>query len=88
MLYVEVEEGWFAYSFRNLEYVWPTDVDVLNPFPREIVDAANGYILTMTSCHPRFSEAERIIAYSVLDQWYPRSEGPPPEISEIVSGAA
>jgi len=38
----------------------------------------------MTSCNPRFSTAERIIAYAVLDAWYPRAGGPPAEISTLV----
>src|SRR5690606_33534316 len=32
-LYVEVAEGWYSYAFRNLEYVRPTGVGVLNPVP-------------------------------------------------------
>lgn len=88
MLYIEVEEGWYAYSFRNLEYVWPTDVDVLNPVPRQTVDVPRSHFLTLTSCHPRFSEAERIVAYAVLDAWYPRQSGPPEGIAALVAGAA
>lgn len=83
-IYVETKEGWFVYRFRNLEYVWPEAINVLNEVPRfEGIDP-NERILTMTSCHPRFSEAERVIAYSVFDSWYPRVEGPPSEISHLV----
>lgn len=82
-IYVEVEDGWFEYRFRNLEYVWPTEIDVLAPIPHQPDAEATERLLTMTSCHPRFSEAERIIAYSVFEAWYPRSGGPPAAIADI-----
>lgn len=83
-IYVEVDEGWFSYAFRNLEYVWPSDVDVLNPVPQSDEEVGQHRIITLTSCHPERSEAERIIAYGVFDGWYPRSSGPPPELSYLV----
>lgn len=84
-LYVEVQEGWYSYQFRNLEYVWPTQVEVLAPIPHQPDAEATERLLTLTSCHPRFSEAERIIAYAVFDAWYPRSGGPPAEIAPIAT---
>lgn len=80
-LYVEVDEGWFAYSFRNLEYVWPSEVDVLNPVPQQDIEVSPHRLLTLTSCHPKLSEAERVIAYSVFVGWYPRENGPPSELA-------
>ncbi|MEX2441504.1 MAG: class E sortase [Pontimonas sp.] len=84
-LYVEVEQGWFSYQFRNLEYVWPTQVEVLAPVPHQPDAEATERLLTLTSCHPRLSEAERIIAYAVFEAWYPRAEGPPAEIAPIAT---
>ena len=84
-LYVEVEQGWYSYRFRNLEYVWPTEVDVLAPIPHQPDAEATERLLTLTSCHPRFSEAERIIAYAVFEAWYPRSGGPPAEIASVAT---
>ena len=84
---VETEEGWFTYRFRNLEYVWPTGTGVIAPVPQQLQVVATDSILTMTSCNPRFSAAERIIAYSVFDRFYARSDGPPEEIAATVSGA-
>jgi sortase A len=86
-IFVEVPEGWYSYKFRNLEYVWATEVDVLNTFPRMKVDASDFRVITLTSCHPKFSEAERVIAYGVYEGWYPRAGGPPTEIAQIVEGA-
>lgn len=83
-IYIETREGWYVYRFRNLEYVWPTEVSVLNEVPQFSGIEPTERILTMTSCHPRFSEAERVIAYSVFESWYPRESGPPSEISQLV----
>jgi sortase A len=87
-IYVEVPEGWHSYTFRNLEYVWASEVEVLNSFPRMEGENTSSRIITLTSCHPRFSVAERIIAYGVYEGWYPRSNGPPEEISKIVGRGA
>ena len=83
-IYVETVDGWYEYSFRGLEYVWPTGVDVLEPVPAAPGVAATDRVLTMTTCNPRFSTAERIVAYAVFETWYPRAGGPPSEISGVV----
>jgi sortase A len=83
-LYIETRDGWYSYQFRNLEYVRPSEVDVLNPVPKSDSVEATDRLLTLTSCHPRFSDAERIIAYAVFDGWYPRSSGPPADIAHMV----
>lgn len=86
-IYVETADGWYQYSFRNLEYVPPTGVGVLNPVPQVTgVEATERYI-TLTTCNPIFSTAERIIAYGVYDQFYPREGGVPAEIASNVTGA-
>lgn len=86
-IYVETPDGWYQYEFRNLEYVRPTGVGVLNPVPQmEGMDATERYI-TLTTCNPFFSTAERLIAYGVFDQFYPREGGVPAEIATNVTGA-
>ena len=83
-IYIETRDGWYSYGFRNLEYVWASEVGVLNPVPKQNVAEVTDRLLTLTSCHPRFSDAERIIAYAVFDGWYPRAGGPPADIAHIV----
>ncbi|MGV3712899.1 class E sortase [Pseudolysinimonas sp.] len=86
-IYVETADGWYQYTFRNLEYVRPTGVGVLNPVPQaEGVDPTQSYI-TLTTCNPFFSTAERIIAYGTYDAFYPRDGGVPAEIASNVNGA-
>ena len=83
-IYVEVPEGWHAYEFRNLEYVWETDIKVLNSFPKLEEEVPGARVITLTSCHPKFTVSERVIAYGLYSGWYPREGGPPNEIADVV----
>ena len=87
-LYVETRDGWYQYAFRGLEYVWPSGVEVLLPVPQAPQVEPGEHILTLTTCNPRFSTAERMIAYAVLEDWHPRSGGAPAEISGLVEASS
>jgi sortase A len=87
-VYVETADGWYVYEFRSLEYVEPTGVGVIDPVPQFAGQEPTDRILTMTSCNPLFSAAERIIAYSVYDHWVPRANGAPEEIAGIVQAGS
>ena len=80
-IYVRTPDGYYTYGFRGLEYVRPTGVGVLSPTPQFAGAEATDRILTMTSCNPEFSAAERIIAYAALESWQPTSAGAPAAIS-------
>jgi sortase A len=84
-IFVETKDGWYQYAFRNLEYVRPTGVGVIAPVPQADGATPKDRIMTMTSCNPLFSAAERIIAYSVYETFYPRAGGPPDEIAATVA---
>ena len=80
---VETEEGWYTYRFRTLEYVTPNEVEVLLPVPQAMdVPAGTAYI-TMTSCSPMYSLAERIVAYGVFESFTPRSAGEPASLQAV-----
>ena len=81
-IYVETKRGWYIYRFRNLKYVYPTEVAVLNPVPQTTIDAKER-ILTITTCHPKLSAAERFIAYSVFESFVPRENGTPAGVSAL-----
>lgn len=84
-LYLKTKDGYYTYSFRNLEYVTPDGVGVLDPVPQDKGAKPTDRILTIMSCNPKFSVAERIIAYAVFDSWQPISAGPPADIAGIVN---
>lgn len=87
-LYVQTEDGWYTYAFRSQEYVWPSGVGVLEPVPQAPGVPAGDRLITLTSCNPMFSAAERIIAYGVLEHWQPASAGMPSELADIREAAA
>ena len=86
-IYVETEEGWYRYIYRSTEYVMPTGVEVLEAVPNVPGLQPTDRIITLTSCNPPLTAAERIIAYGVYDTWYPRAGGPPPEIAAMLPAA-
>jgi sortase A len=83
-VFVETKAGWYQYSFRDIQYVQPTQVNVLQPVPMEPGEKPTDRIITMTTCNPFFSTAERMVAYGLFDQFYPRAGGPPAEIAATV----
>lgn len=83
-VYIETRDGWYQYTFRNIQYVQPSQVNVLQPVPMHPGVKPTDRILTMTTCNPFFSTAERMVAYGLFDQFYPRKDGPPAQIAKTV----
>jgi sortase A len=65
-----------------MEWVFSSDVSVLNPVPNLLVEAKDR-ILTMTTCHPKLSSAERFISFSVFESFVPRVNGAPAEVARM-----
>lgn len=87
-IYLETEAGWYQYSVRSLEYVMPTGVDVIDPVPQFPGATPTDRLITLTSCNPKLTAAERIIVYGVYDTWYPRAGGAPTEIATVAQASA
>lgn len=85
-IYVQTADGWYTYVFRSLEYVRPSGVGVLNPVPQFADVPPEQRMITMTSCNPMLSNAERIIAYGVYESWQGAAAGAPAEIASLVNG--
>ena len=84
-IWVETADGWYKYIYRSMEYVRSSGVGVILPVPQNPGAAPSESIITLTTCNPFYSSAERIIAYGVFDSWYPRAGGPPAEIATIAT---
>jgi sortase A len=87
-IYVQTADGYYTYRFRDLEYVEPSAVRVLAPVPGHPGAAPTDRIITLTSCNPLLSTAERIIAYGVFESWQPTSAGPPVGLAPIIAAQA
>jgi sortase A len=83
-VYIGTADGWYEYTFRDIEYVKPTQVNVLQPVPMQPGAIPTDRILTMTTCNPFFSTRERMIGYALFDTWYPIAGGPPAEIAPAI----
>jgi sortase A len=79
-IYIETEQGWYVYRFRNMEFVYASESTVLNDVPKLSI-VAKDRILTMTTCHPKQSISERFVAYSLFESFVPRNRGAPTEVA-------
>lgn len=62
----------------------PGDVSVLDPVPGTdvLADAASEALLTLTTCHPQFSNAERMIIHAMETAVEPKVPGQRPAVLE------
>nr|WP_041315767.1 class E sortase [Saccharothrix espanaensis] len=64
------------------EIVLPTQGEVINAVPHftgTAPEAQQAALMTLTTCHPRFSDKQRLIVHAVLTQAYPKAPGFVPE---------
>ena len=87
-IYVETQDGWYTYRYRDTEYVTPYGVGVIDPVPQVEGATAVDRLITLTSCNPLYIASERIIAYGAFESWQPRSAGPPTEIASAVGSGS
>lgn len=80
---VWTEEAWLVYEVTDAYIVQPHEVDVLAPVPREPGVAATDSTITLTTCHPLFTTAERYIVHGELTEWYPPSQTMPEHLREV-----
>lgn len=84
-MYLETPSGYYGYTVRNIEYVKPEAVDVLNAIPGSGASAPAGQsILTITTCSPQDGNVERIAVYAVLDSWRPIDAGPFSDLAPLM----
>lgn len=87
-IYVQTQDGYYTYVFRNYEYVLPTAVDVLLPVPGTNLPSGSQSLITITTCNPLLGDAERLIFYGVLESWQPTEAGPPTEMAKTMKVAS
>lgn len=82
-LIVQTKDAWFVYRMTSHEIVKPTDVRVIAPMPNEPGADPDNHYITLTTCHPMFSAAERYVVHGVLEYWSPTGDGVPAELLEV-----
>jgi sortase A len=65
---VETVDHWYVYRVNRTVIVDPGRTNVVAPTPGGPLDgAATAAWLTMTTCHPEFSDRERLVVHALLD---------------------
>ena len=70
------------YRATGHDIVRPSEVEVIAPVPNEPGAEPDNHCITLTTCHPMFSAAERYVVWGELEYWSPVGEGVPAELLE------
>ncbi|WP_063822620.1 MULTISPECIES: class E sortase [Frankia] len=79
-LVVEVRDRYYTYRVTGSEVVTPNRVDVTYPVPKRPGVAPTKDLITLTTCHPKFSASHRLIVYGELVDTTAKSAGVPPAV--------
>jgi sortase A len=79
---VETRDAWFTYRVTASEIVTPTSVEVTLPVPGQPDAEPTQRLLTLTTCHPKYSARQRLVVYSELEQELPKADGEPAALQE------
>lgn len=86
---VRTKDYWYVYHYTGKEIVLPTQTDVIAANPEQPSAAATKWMITLTTCEPRYTSAtHRWISWGELDYWAKVSDGVPKEISDDASTGA
>ncbi|MFC4908705.1 class E sortase [Actinomadura gamaensis] len=72
---VDTRDGKYVYKVTTRRVVDPTDVQVTAPVPFHPGQRPSKRMITLTTCHPMYSAAERLIVFGELAAQYPRVTG-------------
>ncbi|MBO0596973.1 class E sortase [Nesterenkonia sp. E16_7] len=84
-IYVESLDGYYTYEVSESYVVLPEQSEVILPVPGEPEAQADRSLLTLTTCHPLFSNRERLITHAELVDWSPLSAEAP---AAVVQGGS
>lgn len=79
---LETEQGWFTYTVRATSIVAPTAVEVTYAVPGDPTAKPDKRLLTLTTCHPKYSAKQRLIVRAELTAASSRADGPPAVLAE------
>jgi sortase A len=78
---VETADEWFTYEVTASEIVSPNAVEVTLPVPRQPDVEPTQRLLTLTTCHPRYSARQRLIVFAEMVEARPKTDGAPPVLT-------
>ena len=78
---VETRDTWFTYRVTGTEIVAPSAVEVTLPVPKQPGVKPDRSVLTLTTCHPRYSARQRMVVSADLEQTLAKRDGDPPALA-------
>jgi sortase A len=81
---IETKTHWFTYRVTDTDIVRPDQVEVTYPVPYRAGVKPAKQMITLTSCHPKFSARQRFIVFGELEVALDKASGEqPPALSEL-----
>lgn len=80
---LETRDTWFTYRMTGSEIVSPDAVEVTYPVPGDPTATPTKKLLTMTTCHPKYSAKQRLIISAELESADPKSAGRPASLEGV-----
>ena len=80
---LETATTWFTYRVRSEEVVPPSAVEVTYPVPGRKGATPTERLLTLTTCHPKYSARTRYVVRAVLDSVLAKSQGRPSALADV-----
>ena len=77
MVVLETRDRWFTYTVTGSEIVSPNAIEVTFPVPGDASAVPTRSLLTMTTCHPKYSARQRLIVSAELTATDDKSAGLP-----------
>ncbi len=78
---LETRDRWLSYTITGSQIVAPTAIEVTYPVPGQLGAAPTEQLLTLTTCHPKYSARQRLIVSAVLSEDRAKDDGPPAGLS-------
>ncbi|MDQ7910994.1 class E sortase [Phytohabitans sp. ZYX-F-186] len=80
VIVVETRTSWYVYRVTGLSVVKPDAVEVIAPAPGSRGGAPTAKLLTLTTCHPKWSNGHRLVVRAELVRAQERVAGSPAEL--------
>ena len=85
---VETRDAYFTYTVTGSRIVSPSAVEVTWPVPGQAGVVPTRRLLTMTTCHPRYSARQRLIVSAELTATDAKTAGPPAALASAAGGGS
>lgn len=89
-LVIETKDTWYVYRvlpfdspIPGREIVGPSDGEVLLSVPSAPAQQPAQRLITLTTCHPKFSPDQRLIIHGRLDSTQPKTQGSPNLLKDV-----